>query len=40
MLTKFFPMLSWFSGYDKSSLKADFISGLTVALVLIPQSMA
>lgn len=40
MITKIFPMLGWFKGYNGQSLKADFISGLTVALVLIPQSMA
>ncbi len=40
MLRMFFPFLSWIKGYDKDSLKMDFLSGLTVALVLIPQSMA
>ena len=40
MLSKVFPFLSWFKGYDPTSLRTDFISGLTVALVLIPQSMA
>lgn len=40
MLIKFFPFLNWFSGYDKSKFRADAISGITVALVLIPQSMA
>jgi MFS superfamily sulfate permease-like transporter len=40
MLTKIFPFLSWLKGYNASSFRADFISGLTVALVLIPQSMA
>jgi MFS superfamily sulfate permease-like transporter len=40
MLTKFFPFLSWLKGYNANSFRADFISGLTVALVLIPQSMA
>ncbi len=40
MLTKIFPFLSWFKGYNASSFRADFIAGLTVALVLIPQSMA
>jgi MFS superfamily sulfate permease-like transporter len=32
--------LAWFKGYSLAGLRADFISGLTVALVLIPQSMA
>jgi len=40
MLTKIFPFLSWLKGYNATSFRADFISGLTVALVLIPQSMA
>jgi MFS superfamily sulfate permease-like transporter len=40
MLIKFFPFLDWFKGYNKEKLKADAIAGLTVALVLIPQSMA
>ena len=40
MLTKIFPFITWFKGYDTSSFKIDFIAGLTVALVLIPQSMA
>jgi len=40
MLTKIFPFIEWFKGYDMASLRADAISGLTVALVLIPQSMA
>ena len=35
--TKFF---SWFENYNSKFLRADIISGLTVALVLIPQSMA
>jgi len=36
----FFPFLEWFRGYRIDHLKADIFSGLTVALVLIPQSMA
>jgi len=40
MLTRVFPFLGWFKDYDLTSLRTDFISGLTVALVLIPQSMA
>ena len=30
----------WTEGYGSSRLKADIVAGLTVALVLIPQSMA
>ncbi len=40
MLNRIFPFLEWFKGYSKESLRIDAISGLTVALVLIPQSMA
>jgi MFS superfamily sulfate permease-like transporter len=40
MLARFFPFLCWFKNYDPGSLRIDAISGLTVALVLIPQSMA
>jgi SulP family sulfate permease len=36
----FLPFLSWLKGYDKDTLLKDFIAGLTVAIVLIPQSMA
>ena len=37
---KLLPFLSWFSGYGLNSLRTDVVAGLTVALVLIPQSMA
>ena len=40
MIFKIFPFLAWFKNYDANSLKVDSIAGLTVALVLIPQSMA
>lgn len=40
MLTKIFPFISWFKDYDLGSLRDDVLSGLTVAMVLIPQSMA
>ncbi len=39
-LTMGFPFLSWLEGYDKISLKRDLLSGFTVALILIPQSIA
>ena len=38
-LTKFLPFLRWFP-MKSDILKADFMAGITVALVLIPQSMA
>jgi len=41
MLNKFFPFLNWIGELkDPKILRADMIAGLTVALVLIPQSMA
>ncbi len=40
MITKVFPFIEWFKNYDMNSFKIDAIAGLTVALVLIPQSMA
>jgi anti-anti-sigma factor len=40
MLAKIFPFLGWFKGYRWDGFQKDALSGLTVALVLIPQSMA
>ncbi|MCL2457754.1 MAG: SulP family inorganic anion transporter [Desulfobulbus sp.] len=40
MVKRIFPFLDWFPGYNFALFKADAIAGLTVALVLIPQSMA
>ncbi len=40
MLKRIFPFLGWFEGYKAGDFRADLISGVTVALVLIPQSMA
>jgi len=40
MISKILPFLTWFKDYDLRDLKADAIAGLTVALVLVPQSMA
>jgi sulfate permease, SulP family len=40
MIAKIFPFIQWFKNYDVNSLRIDAVSGLTVALVLIPQSMA
>lgn len=40
MLANFFPFTDWLKEYDTRSLRSDAIAGLTVALVLIPQSMA
>jgi MFS superfamily sulfate permease-like transporter len=40
MIKRFLPFLKWYEGYNYNGFKDDFIAGLTVALVLIPQSMA
>lgn len=40
MMTKVFPFLGWFKDYSLDTFRIDALSGLTVALVLIPQSMA
>ncbi len=40
ILIKFFPFMLWLKGYGPSFLKKDALAGLTVAAVLIPQSMA
>ncbi len=39
-MTRLFPLLRWFKGYSRAKLLADAVGGLTVAMVLIPQSMA
>ena len=40
LLRKVFPFLDWFREMTPETIRVDFISGLTVALVLVPQSMA
>ena len=40
MLKKLLPFLAWFDRYNRDTAKQDLLGGLTVALVLIPQSMA
>ena len=40
MIFKVFPFLLWFKGYKPAEFKIDLVAGVTVALVLIPQSMA
>jgi MFS superfamily sulfate permease-like transporter len=40
MIEKVFPFLGWFKNYSTEAFRADAVAGLTVALVLIPQSMA
>lgn len=40
MISRILPFLEWFKGYSLSDLRTDVLAGVTVALVLIPQSMA
>lgn len=40
ILIKILPFLGWFKGYTGGKFKTDLLAGITVALVLIPQSMA
>ncbi len=40
LLLKLFPFLDWHKGYGKDALRHDCIAGITVAVVIIPQSMA
>jgi len=40
LVNRVLPFFSWFRGYGWGPFKIDLVSGLTVALVLIPQSMA
>ncbi len=40
VISKIFPFILWFKGYKGESFKLDLVAGITVALVLIPQSMA
>lgn len=36
----FLPFLSWLKDYDRNKLSKDFIAGITIAIILIPQVMA
>ena len=40
MIQRFLPFLGWAKDINATTLRTDFIAGLTVALILIPQSMA
>jgi sulfate permease, SulP family len=37
---RLFPLLGWLRGYRRATLRHDLIAGLTVAVMLVPQSMA
>ncbi len=40
MIYKFLPFILWFKDYSIGKFRIDLLAGITVALVLIPQSMA
>jgi MFS superfamily sulfate permease-like transporter len=40
MIKRFLPFLKWYEGYTFQKFRYDLTAGITVALVLIPQSMA
>jgi len=40
MIKRFLPFLKWYEGYNLQKFRYDLTAGITVALVLIPQSMA
>lgn len=40
LLKKRFPIASWLPNYTKNDILADIISGLTVGLTMMPQSLA
>ncbi len=39
-MQRYFPILEWIRGYNKSLFKSDFTAGVTVGIMLIPQGMA
>lgn len=40
MFKRIFPFLSWLPKYDRSTLYGDFIAGITLGIMLVPQGMA
>lgn len=40
LTSRLVPFLGWFEKYNITRLRLDFVAGVTVALVLVPQSMA
>lgn len=40
MLKRIFPFLTWLPKYNRATLYGDFIAGVTVGIMLIPQGMA
>ena len=40
LLAKLFPFLQWWPEQDRTTLRADFVAGLTGAIVVLPQGVA
>ena len=39
-LFRYLPILTWLPNYERTWLRTDFIAGLTVVALLIPEGMA
>jgi sulfate permease, SulP family len=39
-LARWVPLLGWLRNYDRPTLRGDLVAGITVAVMLVPQSMA
>lgn len=39
-MTKFFPFIERFKSYKKEFFRPDLVAGITVGIVIVPQSMA
>jgi high affinity sulfate transporter 1 len=40
LITRYVPLLGWLPGYDRGWLRPDFLAGLTVVALLVPEGMA
>lgn len=39
-LFNYFPLFTWIKSYNSQAIKGDFVAGLTVGIMLVPQGMA
>ena len=39
-MKKYFPIIDWLPNLSKKSIQSDFVAGLTVGIMLVPQGMA
>ena len=39
-MKEYFPILEWLPNLSKNSIQKDFVAGLTVGVMLVPQGMA